>query len=241
MAASDGSMKVKKEPQIGANDLALYMVSSETTKLSIIRRNKYPSMFVMAPYQDVKRRLVAYLADISRDKSKLAAAIEHYEQITFDPSIPTSKIEDARRSKAVLEAFFGASNVLDLGKTKFTEAPKGLGHLDISSVRVKVTLDLLTTATFKGAEHGGGAILRLTLPEESDSAKERRDRMGAYVAALVFMQVEDKKIASLPALAKICLAIDIQHQKKFEARAGSQRIADLKAACQMIASIWPAV
>lgn len=74
MAASGGSLKVKKEPQIGANDLALYMVSSETAKLSIIRRNKYPSMHVMAPYQDVKRRLVSHLADPARDKTKLAAA-----------------------------------------------------------------------------------------------------------------------------------------------------------------------
>ena len=230
MGASDSSLKVKKEPQIGANDLALYMVSSETTKLSIIRRNKYPSMHVMAPYQDVKKRLVAHLVDPGRDKTKLAAAIEHYEQLAADSSTSASKVEDARLSKAVLEAFFGASNVLDLGKVAFSEAPKGLGHLDLSGVRVRVTLDLLTTATIKGVEHGGGAVLRLTRREDAEAAKERRDRMGEYGAALVFMQVDDKKILSRPALAKICLYVDVQQQKKFEARAGSKRISDLKAA-----------
>jgi hypothetical protein len=233
--------KVKKEPEISANDLALYMVSTETTKLSIIRRNKYPSMHVMSPYQDVKRRLISHLADDQRDKAKLATAIDYYEQVSLDPSMPTSKIEDARLSKAVLEAFFSASNALELGKFTFREAPRGLGPLDLSGVRVKVNLDLVATAMVRGVEHGGGAILRLTRPEDSDSAKERRDKMGDFVAALVFMQVEDKKIHGLPVLAKICLAIDVQQQKKFEARAGSKRIAELKAACQFIGSMWATV
>lgn len=57
-------------------------------------------------------------------------------------------------------------------------------------MRVTVTIDLLATATVKGVDHGGGAILRLTRAEDGDTAKERRDRMGEYGAALVFMQID---------------------------------------------------
>lgn len=241
MAASESSLKGRKDPQISANDLALYMVSSATAQLSIIRRNKYPSKHVVSPYQDVKRRLTSFLSSDARDRTTLASAIDYYAQIEGDPSMPTSKVEDARLSKAALEAFFGAYNALDLGKMAFSEPPRGLGPLMISGVKVTTTLDLLTSAQVKGVEHGGGAILRLTRAEDGDAAKDRRDRMGAYVAALVFLQIEDKMPRKLPTLPRICLSIDVQHQKKYEARAGSRRITDLTSACSMISSVWATV
>lgn len=241
MAASEGGLGGRKEPQISANDLALYMVSSETTKLSIIRRNKYPSKHVTASYQDVKRCLIGYLADPVRDRTRLVDALARYEQVAADQTAQTSKVEEARLAKAVIEAFFRADNELDLRRIEFVEAPRGIGPLMLSGVKVTTNLDLLTKATVKGVEHGGGAILRLTRADDGESARERRDRMGEYVAALVFLQIEDKAPLGLPTLAKICVAVDIQHGNKFEAKAGSRRISDLKSACQMIATIWPTV
>ncbi len=72
MAAPEISLKGRKDPQISANDLALYMVSSATAQLSIIRRNKYPSKHVLAPYQDVKRKLISFLVSDLRDKTARA-------------------------------------------------------------------------------------------------------------------------------------------------------------------------
>ena len=68
MATSGADLNGRVEPQISANDLALYMVSSETSKLSIIRRNKYPSKHPTAQYQDAKRWLSGFLADDARIK-----------------------------------------------------------------------------------------------------------------------------------------------------------------------------
>jgi hypothetical protein len=241
MAASDTSLEGRKHPQISANDLALYMVSSATAQLSIIRRHKYPSKHVVVRYQDVKRKLINFLASDSRDKTKIAEGIDYFDQIEKDPAMPVSKVEDARASKAVLESFLGSYNSLDLGKLTFLESPKGVGPLMLAGVRVTTNLDLLVRVPVKGTVHGGGAILRLSQVEDGDAAKDRRERMGDYVATLAYLQVDDKKFDGLATLPRACLSIDVQHQQKFEAKAGSRRITDLTSACKMIATVWPTV
>lgn len=229
--------KARAEPQISANDLALYLVSSDVGKLGIIRRNKYPSKHVVSPYQDCKRWIARFLIDDARDRTILASGIEYFEQLAEDTSTITSKREDAKRSKTALEALFSAYNALELGKMTFRQAPK-LAPLMIKGVKVPTTLDLLTATTTKGVDHQGGAILRLTQADESD----KREEMGGYTATLVYMQVEDKKPGTGDPLAKNCLAIDVQNKARYEARAGaSRRRSNIEAACTMIKSIWPSV
>lgn len=233
--------KPRAEPQISANDLALYLVSTDVGKLGIIRRNKYPSKHIVTPYQEGKKWLVRFLTDDTRDRTTLASAITYFDQLIEDSSTLPSKVEDAKRTKAALNAFFGAYNELELGKLAF-RAARRLNPLVINGVRVSTTLDLLTSTAVKGVDYQGGLILRLTLPEESDSAKSKRDDMGGYTATLVYMQIEDKKPGDGDPLARICLAIDVQHKAKYEARAGaSRRRSNIEAACTMIKSIWPAV
>lgn len=229
--------RARAEPQISANDLALYLVSTDVGKLGIIRRNKYPSKHVVSPYQDCKRWIIRFLVDDARDRTILASGIEYFEQLAEDTSTISSKREDAKRSKIALEALFGAYNALELGKINFRPAPK-LAPLVIKGVKVSTTLDLLTASSGKGIDHQGGVILRLTQADES----ERRDEMGGYTATLAYMQVEDKEPGVGEPLAKICLAIDVQNKARYEARAGaSRRRSNIEAACTMIKSIWPSV
>jgi hypothetical protein len=193
------------------------------------------------PYQEGKKWLVRFLSDDVRDRTILASAISYFDHLIGDSSTPPSKVEDARRSKAAIDAFFEAYNELELGRLTFRPAPK-LQPLMINGVRVSASIDLLTSTTLKGADYQGGVILRLTLPEENDSAKSKRSDMGGYTATLAHMQIEDKRPGVGAPLAKICLAIDVQHKAKYEARAGSsRRRSNIEAACTMIKSIWPAV
>lgn len=240
MTAS-GDMNGRATPQISANDLALYMVSTETGKLSIIRRHKYPSKHVMLPYQNAKRWLSGFMADDLRDKVKLAMAIEHFEQIAGDGSYSISKREDARRSKQAIETFYSAYNEFDLAKLVCKAPPDRLPPLMIAGVKVNVTLDLSTCVTLKKIDYEGGIIWRLTMPDDGESATSKRDEMGHFVAALAYLQVSDKRPLGREPLAKICYCLDVQHRQKFEARAGSRRISNLEAACRMISSIWPSV
>ena len=232
--AADG--RARTEPQISANDLALYLVSTDVGKLGIIRRNKYPSKHIVSPYQDCKRIITRFLADDARDRDTLVAGIEQFEQLTEKSTTAPSKREDARRSIIALDAVLTGYNQLELGKLQFNLAPR-LNPLLINGVKVSVNLDLLTSGSTRGVDQQGGAILRLTQADESD----KRDEMGAFTAALAFMQVEDKLPGVGEATAKLCLAIDVQNKAKYEARAGSRRRSNIEAACTMIKSVWPSV
>ncbi|MGE0629105.1 MAG: hypothetical protein AB7O43_14870 [Hyphomicrobiaceae bacterium] len=238
---TSGGLKVRSHPQISANDLALYMESSESTKLGIIRRNKYPSKHVNPRYQDAKRRLTAFLADDVRDKTKLATAIEYFRQLADDSSVAPSKREDARTSAHAVEAFFTAYNTLALARLTFRIPQERLGPLIIAGVRVPTTLDLYSVLPVKGVEQYGGVILRLTMAEDGDAAKSKREAIGHYAATLAYLQMSDKKPFDTEPLPRICLQIDVQHQMKCEARAGSRRIKDLTSACTFIASVWASV
>jgi hypothetical protein len=229
--------KPKADAQISANDLALYLVSSDVGKLGIIRRNKYPSKHIVSPYQDGKKWIVRFLSNDARDRTILASGIEHFEHLAQDTSTIPSKREDAKRTITALNAILTGYNALELGKLTFKSAPR-LNPLMIKGVRVSTNLDLLTSVMNKGVEQQGGAILRLTQADESD----KRDEMGGYTATPVLMQIEDKKPGVGEPLARICLAIDVQNKAKYEARAGaSRRRANIEAACTMIKSIWPSV
>lgn len=239
--ATPGSLRERSHPQISANDLALYMESSESSKLGIIRRNKYPSMHPNKRYQEAKRRLTAFLADDVRDKTKLASAIEYFRQIADDNSYLISKREDARTSAHAIEAFFVAYNTLDLAKLTFRLPEERLDPLVVSGVKVPTTLDLYSLLPVRGVDHHGGVILRLTMAEETDGGRSRREAIGHYAATLAYLQMADKKPFGDEPLARICLQIDVQNQMKCEARAGSRRIKDLESACTMIAHVWPSV
>jgi hypothetical protein len=232
--AADG--KARAEPQISANDLALYLVSTDVGKLGIIRRNKYPSKHIVSPYQDCKRIIMRFLADDARNRDALVAGVEQFEQAIEKSTTLPSKREDARRSISALHAVLTGYNQLGLGKLQFNLAPR-LDSLLIRGVKVSVNLDLLTHANTRGVDQQGGAVLRLTQADESN----KRDEMGAITATLAFMQVEDKLPGVGEPVAKLCLAIDVQNKAKYEARAGSRRRSNIEAACTMIKSVWSSV
>jgi hypothetical protein len=226
---------------MSANDLALYMESSETTKLSIIRRNKYPSALLVSSYQEAKKWIVKYLCDSGRDRQILVDATESFEQQARDPQTSEMRRDDANRSLRVLKAFWDSQNKLGLGKLSFTALPGKQLPLNISGVRVSITLDALSHAVARGEDLVGGVILRLTQVEDTENAKAKREAMGHHAATLAYMQMMDKKPTQKEPTAKLCLAIDVQNGKACEAKAGSRRISDLESACRMIASIWPSV
>jgi len=52
---------MRVDPQISANDLALFMVSSDTARVSIVRRSKHPKKPPIIRYRDVRGPIRAYL------------------------------------------------------------------------------------------------------------------------------------------------------------------------------------
>jgi hypothetical protein len=232
---------MRDNARITANDLALYMVSSDTMRLSIIKRNKYPNKYAILPYQDAKPWLANFLADPRRDKTKLADGIAAFRKKAVDPAVSPAKKSDAQLCANVLEAFYEAYGALSLGQIDFVRPPGKLEPLVIEGVQVSAPLDLIAHQTIKGVDLAGGIIFRLTQATDSETAKTQRESQGYYAATIAFLQTTAKRPTAREASARISMSIDVQHRQAYQARVGSRRIANLSAACKMIHGYWPMV
>ncbi len=234
--------KVVAGPRISANELALFMVSSDTSRISIVRRSKYPQKPPIIRYARIREPIRTFLSDPVRKVNPLVTAEQMLQQLAADPSQKQLAREDARLSIEVLHALQAMSN--KLASFDFYAAPQKQPKLTLSGVTVSAHADLMLRAATKGKQQYGAAILRMTQDDaDTDGAKSKRSEMGQYVATLARLHAEanlgdkSREIAN-----KLCLSIDVQHREVFQAPASSsRRISNLQSACIMIAALWPTV
>jgi exonuclease VII small subunit len=219
-------------PRISVNDLAQYMVASETTKQSIIRRNYDPQPFVVTRYQDARQSIKAYLSDISRQKNPLNDAISMFEQRAADPAESDLRQDDAKQSIEVLTALRGMDN--KLSRYQFHDAPHSQPKLLISGVEVSVRADLWIHGQLRGENQIGAALFRMT-----QNTGGRRDEMGKYVATLLRMHLDQNNPSDRKPANRLCMAVDVRQGDIFVApNASSRRMNDLEAACRVIHALW---
>ena len=228
-------------PRITANDLALFMVSSETARLGIIRRAKFPQAPPIIRYRDVRPVVCAYLSDDTRSVNPLVAAEQMFEQRLNDTAESVLRQDDARASIGVIRAVQGMRN--SLGPFTFRSGPNTQPKLVLSGVDVSVRTDLVVTAPLRGQDHAGAAILRLTQDDAAtDAARSRRREMGLYVATLIRLHVDQNISTNLPVSNRLCMSVDIQHGEIFQAPdSNTRRTNDLTSACRIIGAVWPTI
>jgi hypothetical protein len=230
----------RPQPRISANDLALYMVSSDTARMGILRRAKAPQKPPIIRYKDARAPVCAYLIDPARNMRPLVAAEEMLRQRMDDPATSPLLRDDASHSIEVLHAIQQMRN--QLGALDFQAAPRDQGRLAISGVEVSVRADLLVFSSSRtGEEQIGAAVLRMTMDDaETEAARERRRNMGLYVATLARLYVDQNIASNRTAANRLCLSIDVQHGEIFSGpTANTRRVNDIENVCRMIAAIWP--
>ncbi len=233
----------RQEPRISANDLALYMVSSETGKMGILARAKTPPTAPLIRYRDVRPVLVNYLSDPIRRVNPLSEAEQMFQQRTEDAAQSSLVRDDARQSISVIGAIQRLSN--QLAGFDFHPAPADQPKLMINGVTVSVRADLILHGSRRGEEQIGAAVLRMTADDAStDAARDKRRNMGLYVATLIRMHLDQNLMAGSNRLPsnRLCLSIDVQHGEAFAAPVNNtRRINDLESACRMITAVWPSI
>ena len=225
-------------PRISANDLARYMVASETGKLGIIRRSRESVTATRIRYTAVRPPLRSFLADQNRPKSIIHTTRQMFEQRADDASLKDFAREDAKLSIDVLDAFMRMQN--QLGGIDFAPAPLRQKKLELSGVAVSVNVDLLTMRTKGSEDQVGGALFRLTkADDETEAAATKRREIGVYAATLVQMQVRQHLAGNRKTHHAICMSIDVQCEEVIVApRTYSQRAQNLENACRFIAAMW---
>lgn len=231
----------RPDPRISVNDLALYMVSSDTARLGIIRRAKFPNTPPLIRYRDVRPIVVAYLGDLRRDVQPLVDAENVFSQRAQDSSQSALRQDDAKQSIEVLHALQAMRN--QLSPLNFTLPPQQQPQPEISGVTISVKLDLFVHGQSRGVDQIGGAVLRMTQDDaDSASARTRRREMGLYVATLARMHLERSFAPTASIANRLCMSIDLRHGELFPAPSSStRRISDIETACRFIAAVWPSV
>lgn len=230
--------ETRTEPRITANDLALFMVSSDTARLGIVRRAKHPQAPPIIRYRDVRPIVCNFLADDNRAVNRLVQGEEMFRQRMEDAAETVLRQDDARASVEVLGAVQRLAN--QLGQFTFRAAPANQSKLDLAGVEVSVRADLLVSAPIRNNDHAGVAVLRLTQDDAgTDAARTRRREMGLYVATLARVHIEQNLAPPHPISNRLCMSIDIQHGEVFQTPdANTRRRNDLENACRFISAIW---
>lgn len=228
----------RQVPRISANDLALYMVSSDTARMGIIRRSKTPQTPPVIRYKDARQPIIAYLSDANRRVNPLISAEDMFRQRAEDNSIGGLRQDDALKSIEVLHAVQGMAN--RLAEYDFSPAPRSQPKLAIGGIEVSLRADLIVHGTSRGKDQIGAAIFRMTQDDaETDEARTKRQNMGLYVATMVRRHVGENIPSDREPANRLCLSVDIQHGEVFAAPAANTRRAnDLESACRMIAAFW---
>ena len=232
---------MRNEPRITANDLALYMVSSDTARVGIIRRAKHPQAPPIIRYKDVRPVVCNFLADDNRQVNRLAQAEEMFARRMDDHAESSLRQDDARASIEVIRSTQGMAN--QLAAFTFTAAPVQQNKLDLAGIEVSVRADLFVSAPVRGVQHNGVAVLRLTQDDaDTDAARSKRRDMGLYVATLARMHVEQNFASREPISNRLCMSIDVQHGEAFQTPdANTRRRNDLENACRFISAMWASV
>lgn len=233
--------RAPNNPRITANDLALFMVSSDTARLGIIRRAKSPQTPPIIRYKDVRPVVGAFLADDNRRVGPLSVAEAMFQHRAEDAAESALRQDDARNCIAVIRGVQNMAN--QLAPFTFRAAPTTQPKLNLSGVDVSVRADLLATMPIRALEHAGAAMFRLTQDDaDTETARGRRREMGLYVATLIRLHVDANLFPALPVSNRLCMSIDVQHGELFQAPdSNTRRTNDLVSACQMIAALWPSI
>jgi hypothetical protein len=233
--------ETRNEPRITANDLALYMVSSDTARVGIIRRAKHPQAPPIIRYRDVRPVVCNFLADDNRQVNRLLQAEEMFARRMDDDAESSLRQDDARASIEVIRSTQGMAN--QLAAFTFLAAPAQQNKLDLAGIEVSVRADLFVSAPIRGVQHNGVAVLRLTQDDaDTDAARSKRRDMGLYVATLARMHIEQNFASREPISNRLCMSIDVQHGEAFQTPdANTRRRNDLENACRFISAMWASV
>jgi len=234
-------VRERATPRISANDLALYMVSSDTARMGIIRRAKNPQIPPIIRYRDVRTPICTYLSDPTHRVNPLVEAEGMLQQRIDDPATGGLQLDDAEHSIEVLHAIQRMRN--QLAGYDFQAAPPTQGRLQIAGVEVSVRADCLVHGQTRSQEQIGAAVLRMTMDDaDTDAAREKRRNMGLYVATLARLHVDQNIQTNRIPANRLCLSIDVQHGEVFPApAANTRRVNDIENVCRVIAALWPTI
>ena len=220
-------------PSISANKLGEYLRASPTRRRRIIHDQKHPAGNIVARYRAAVEPLSAFFLSGGKDTGALDSVIV---KLRSAPARTPWSAGDNQATADALERVLKLAPKLFANGYRYTAAPVSAPKLSIEGVAVSVQPHFIVTDDRRGSRVGA---LKLQLVKSDEAALDREG--GEYVATLLHQWVAKHGMAGGRAPAAVlCMSVDVFRESLVVAP-GSQarRMANITAACQEIAAIWP--
>lgn len=213
--------------------------------MGILRQAKYPgqSKPIIIQYQHARRCISACLQAPTNLNRIVAGAVVALEQRRDDPTSSPLIRDDAIRSIEVVQTFQRTINSLDIGPARFEAGPNPSAALIISGVEVSVWPDAVAlTAHRGGTTRVGEVFVRCTIGASGEGAENRRAEANGHLATIAHMHAVEYLGHLGAPYAPSSMVIDVPRETVVRGPASiTRRVANIEAACTMIAAVWATV
>lgn len=224
------------KPSISINKLGEYIVSRAARQRKILHDRKYPDPeFQMGAYhRDASEAVSQYISNGAIDTTPIDRALQILSQ-----QVP-EKVGTARRINANIDALERFNSMLDdigIEGAEPSLGPQSAPVLTYYNVNISVRPEIVLRAAAKKKQYVGAVKLHFskTHPHDEESAGYVSAALNEF-CRLHFAQ--DDEIVN-PAFCKV---IDIASGNVFDGvKSTKKRLADIAAACQNIAALWPTI
>ncbi|MBS9476857.1 hypothetical protein [Ancylobacter radicis] len=237
---------VRATPKLSASQLADYLVApTPVGQMGILRQAKNPgqSRPLIIQYQHARRCISACLQSPASMNRLVASAVVALEQRRDDPSSSPLVRDDAIRSIDVIQTFQRAVNSLDIGNAVYEPGPNPSNPLSISGVDVTVWPDAVAKVSARNGETRVGEVfIRCTIGAAGDGAENRRSEANGHLATIAHMHAAANLTHLGTPYSPASMVIDVSRGAVVRGPSNiTRRVANIEAACAMIAAIWPTV
>lgn len=150
--------------------------------------------------------------------------------------------DDAQRCADVIEAFQRASNELDIWGSEYREPRLPSAPLAINGVEIAVNADAICMTARRARPRIGQVFVRCTIGTAGDAAEGRRAEANGHLATIAHLHAQHYLGDLGDPHPQSSLVIDVPRRSVVRGPANSaRRIANIEAACLMIAAVWPTV
>jgi hypothetical protein len=239
------SPKQRVSPRLSASQLADYLVApTPIGQLGILRqaKNPGPSKPMIIQYQLARRAISECLRNRSQINQIVAKHVTEWEARHANGSNGPLVRDDALRCISVLQSFQQAQNQMDLWQHDYQEPTNPSPSMNIKGVEISVFPDVVASIQHKGEGRVGQVFIRCAIAKEGDIHENRRSTANGHLATIAHMHtMQYLAHLGLPH-APTSMVIDVPRQAIVKGSPNyAQRVANIEAACIMIAAIWPTV
>lgn len=230
-----GDFRIYEDPRVSANQLALFAVSGDAKKESIVRDAKKVNTAKVANYKPA--RIAVY--NCYDGNSINAAALTAEAERLKSAALPGSFDESCNKlSSAVLQKLIPLTANIECSGVKISRPPRAFDHLLIEGVRVSVQPEVVFSMTHRGATRFGGVIANFSKSEPFD-IRTGKYCAGDYAAFLIFQMLALRFGNEGGPRYGSCVAVDVHRGGIFPAPSSYvTMLKNIQAACRSIARQW---